>query len=231
VPVGHPFFGRLSECECKRREKEVRRAADLRRLSNLEAFLEAYDFDAFDPSVEGTEEAYREAVAYARDPTGRWLLLHGNCGAGKTHLAAAIALRVMEQGKSVYFAVVPDLLDHLRSTFDPNSGVAYDQRFDDIRNAWLLVLDDLGTENTTPWAREKLYQIFNHRYNERLPTIVTSNRDHHELDERVVSRLLDRNLTRDVVIDAEDYRRRGRPDYVQGRGRSRSGRGGKTNWA
>jgi DNA replication protein DnaC len=217
VPVGHPFFGRLSECECKRREKEVRRAADLRRLSNLEAFLEAYDFDAFDPSVEGTEEAYREAVAYARDPTGRWLLLHGNCGAGKTHLAAAIALRVMEQGKSVYFAVVPDLLDHLRSTFDPNSGVAYDQRFDDIRNAWLLVLDDLGTENTTPWAREKLYQIFNHRYNEQLPTVVTSNQDFNRIEERVLSRLLDTRLTRYVHVDTQDYRQRRLPQPGNGR--------------
>ena len=44
-----------------------------------------------------------------------------------------------------------------------------DDRFTAIRGAFLLVLDDLGTENTTPWAREKLYQIFNHRYVERLP--------------------------------------------------------------
>jgi len=207
VPVGHPFFGRLSECACKRREREERRAEDLRRLSNLDPFIAEYDFDAFDTTVDGAQEAYREALAYAENPTG-WLFLHGNCGVGKTHLAAAIALQVMEQGKTVYFAVVPDLLDHLRSAFDPDSAVGYDQRFTDIRNAWLLVLDDLGTENTTPWAREKLYQIFNHRYNEQLPTVVTSNQDFKRIEERVLSRMLDTRLTRYLHIDAADYRRR-----------------------
>ncbi|MCA9879400.1 MAG: ATP-binding protein, partial [Thermomicrobiales bacterium] len=146
-----------------------------------------------------------------------WLYLHGSVGVGKTHLAVAAALEIRERNGSVLFAVVPDLLDHLRTTFDPAQGIAYDDRFTAIRNAFLLVLDDLGTENTTPWAREKLYQIFNHRYVERLPTIITSNQDHRHVDERILSRLLDTHLTRDVLIEAEDYRRRGRADYTRGR--------------
>ena len=115
---------------------------------------------------------------------------------------------MVRQKLSVLFAVVPDLLDHLRATFDPGSGVAYDDRFNAIRNAQLLVLDDLGTENTTPWAREKLYQIFNHRYNEQLPTVITSNQDFKRIEERVLSRILDTRLTRYLHIDAEDFRRR-----------------------
>ena len=63
------------------------------------------------------------------------------------------------------FVVVPDLLDHLRATFSPTSTVSYDRRFEEIRTTPLLVLDDLGTQAMTPWAREKLYQLFNHRYN------------------------------------------------------------------
>ena len=211
VPVGNPFFGRIAECDCKLREKEQRRADDLRRLSNLDAFLD-YDFDSFDAYDEGLEEAFEAAVRYARDPKG-WLFFHGNCGVGKTHLAVAIAHEVMRQDRTVLFAVVPDLLDHLRSTFDPATSVAYDQRFHDIRNAWLLVLDDLGTENTTPWAREKLYQIFNHRYNEQLPTVITSNQDFKRIEERVLSRLLDTRLTRYLHLDAEDFRQR-RPSPV-----------------
>jgi DNA replication protein DnaC len=136
---------------------------------------------------------------------------------GKTHLAVATALEIRERNGSVYFAVVPDLLDHLRATFDPARGVAYDDRFNQIRGAPLLVLDDLGTENTTPWAREKLYQIINHRYVERLLTIVTSNQSHDKIDERILSRLLDTHLTRDITIDAADYRRRERSDYTRGR--------------
>ncbi len=217
VPVGHAQFGRLIHCECRFSEQAERERETLRRLSNLDGFTR-HTFEDFEP-VAGTEEAFEVARAFARDPDPehRWLYLRGGVGVGKTHLAVATALEIRERNGSVYFAVVPDLLDHLRATFDPARGVAYDDRFNAIRGAFLLVLDDLGTENTTPWAREKLYQIINHRYVERLPTIVTSNQDHRHVDERILSRLLDTHLTRDILIDTEDFRRRGRPDYTKGR--------------
>ena len=221
VPVGHPNFGRLIHCECRFSEQAERERETLRRLSNLDGFTR-HTFEDFEP-VPGTEEAFDVARAFARDPDPehRWLYLRGGVGVGKTHLAVATALEIRERNGSVYFAVVPDLLDHLRATFDPARGVAYDDRFNQIRGAPLLVLDDLGTENTTPWAREKLYQIINHRYVERLLTIVTSNQSHDKIDERILSRLLDTHLTRDIHIDAADYRRRERSDYTRGRSRSR----------
>jgi DNA replication protein DnaC len=207
VPVGHPNFGRIFPCQCTVERREARMIDELRRLSNLDAFADR-TFESFDSEADGVAEAYATAIRYARNPHG-WLFLHGNCGTGKTHLAVAIAHYAMERQKlSVLFSVVPDLLDHLRATFDPGNGVAYDDRFNAIRNAQLLVLDDLGTENTTPWAREKLYQIFNHRYNEQLPTVITSNQDFKRIEERVLSRILDTRLTTYVHIDAEDYRRR-----------------------
>jgi DNA replication protein DnaC len=207
VPVGHTNFGRLIPCQCTVERREAKMVDDLRRLSNLDAFADR-TFESFDADIDGVEEAYDATVRYARNPHG-WLFLHGNCGGGKTHLAASIANYAMERQKlSVLFAVVPDLLDHLRATFDPGNGVAYDDRFNAIRNAQLLVLDDLGTENTTPWAREKLYQLFNHRYNEQLPTVITSNQDFKRIEERVLSRILDTRLTTYIHIDAEDFRRR-----------------------
>jgi DNA replication protein DnaC len=207
VPIGHPNFGRLFKCECKLQEEAARHRDDLQRISNLHAFADK-TFKDFDPEVDGVSEAYRIAYRYALNPDG-WLFLHGNCGCGKTHLAAAIANHMIsDRGMIVSFNVVPDLLDHLRATFDPGAGVAYDDRFNAVRNAPLLILDDLGTENTTPWAREKLYQIFNHRYNEQLPTVITSNQDFKRIEERVLSRLSDTRLTTYVHIDAEDYRRR-----------------------
>jgi DNA replication protein DnaC len=214
VPVGHPSFGRLFQCQCKIEDLAERSRDHVRRLSNLDGFTQ-HTFAQFE-AVPGVEEAFAAAREFARNPEG-WLYLRGGVGVGKTHLAVAAALEIRERTGSVLFAVVPDLLDHLRTTFDPNNGVAYDDRFNAIRGAFLLVLDDLGTENTTPWAREKLYQIFNHRYVERLPTIVTSNQDHRHVDERILSRLLDTHLTRDVHLDAEDFRRRERHDYTRGR--------------
>lgn len=209
VPVGHPMFGRLTVCECKRRELDEKHAETLQQLSNLDVFTQQ-TFEDFDPDVQGTAEAYDAALQFAREPAHRWLFLSGPCGTGKTHLAVAISKHVMQwHNMSVYFAVVPDLLDHLRATFDPNSGTAYDERFTMIRNAQVLVLDDLGTENATPWAREKLYQIINHRYMEQLPTVITSNVDQRKVDDRIMSRILDHRLTQHIEMDAEDYRRPG----------------------
>jgi DNA replication protein DnaC len=118
---------------------------------------------------------------------------------------------------------VPDLLDYLRATFAPDSESSYDKRFHAVRTTELLILDDLGTENTTPWAREKLFQIVNSRYLERLPTVFTTNVDLDKLDGRIRSRLCDTQLSQLVYIDAEDYRLRGSGirHTRNGRGKSR----------
>lgn len=214
-PVGHPMFGRMMPCVCKEKEIEERRTEELKKLSNLEVFSHQ-TFEEFESDIDGVSEAYESAVEFAQEPGHRWLFMYGPCGTGKTHLAVSIARYAMQwHNMSVYFAVVPDLLDHLRATFDPSSGSAYDDRFNSIRNAQLLVLDDLGTENATPWAKEKLYQIINHRYMEQLPTVITSNVDQRKVDDRIMSRILDHRLTNYVVMDAEDFRRPGDPQKMR----------------
>jgi DNA replication protein DnaC len=209
VPVNHPSFGQVYECDCRLRDIAQNRLEKLRKLSNLNAFS-ASSFDDFEHDIPGTMRAYEEALSFAGDPTHRWLVLSGPVGVGKTHLAVAIAQYAIEQNSmAAYFAAVPDLMDHLRASFAPNAEEGYDERFEEIRTAQLLVLDDLGTENTTPWAQEKLYQIINHRYVERLPTVITTNADIRNIDDRIASRMLDHRLTTLVEIDATDYRRPG----------------------
>jgi DNA replication protein DnaC len=220
VRYGDPNFGVLITCQCKQQLKEERRFQELERLSNLGG-LRDKRFAAFDRTVPGVQRAYTRAVEYARNPQG-WFVLFGGYGCGKTHLAAAIANSVLEQHVPVLFSVVPDLLDHLRSTFGPSSETAYDDQFELVRDVPLLVLDDLGTENTTGWAREKLYQIMNHRYNYALPTVITSNREPKDIDPRILSRMLDTQLCPErIVIEAGDYRRR---PAEQRQVRPRSGR-------
>jgi DNA replication protein DnaC len=206
VPVGDPNFGVLMTCACKQPDKEARAHGELLRLSNLEPFRDK-TFENFDRTITGVQRAFTRAREYARRPQG-WLIFFGGYGCGKTHLAAAIANEALERHYRVLFAIVPDLLDHLRSTFGPNSEIGYDERFETIRDVPLLILDDLGTENTTPWAREKLYQIINHRYNFSLPTVITSNRDPKDIDPRVLSRMFDAVLCPErILIEADDYRR------------------------
>lgn len=209
VPVGHPSFGQVYECECRKRDVAHERLEKLRKLSNLSSFSKS-SFDDFDPGIAGTMAAFEEAISFAQDPSHRWLVLSGPVGVGKTHLAVAIAQYAIEQHSlPAYFAAVPDLMDHLRSSFSPNSAEGYDERFEEVRTAALLVLDDLGTENATPWAQEKLYQIINHRYVERLPTVITTNVDLRKIDDRIASRMLDHRLSTHVEIDASDFRRPG----------------------
>jgi len=150
------------------------------------------------------QKALKAAYTYAEKPRG-WLVFMGGYGSGKTHLAAAIANYRAGLGDPPLFIMVPDLLDHLRATFSPNSNVAFDRRFDDIRTAPLLVLDDLGTQSMTPWVREKLYQLFNYRYNRELPTVITTADSLDEMDARIRSRLLDARLCSIYAITVSSY--------------------------
>lgn len=193
-------------CVCKQQELSQRAAEKLYELSNLGPFADK-TFENFNPAVPGVQGAFYAAQKYAERPQG-WLIMFGNYGAGKTHLAAAIANELLNNHYRVLFAVVPDLLDHLRATFGPSSEVEYDERFEAIRDVQVLILDDLGTENTTPWAREKLFQIVNHRYNYALSTVFTSNRKPEDIDPRIFSRMSDRALSNHhIMIEAGDYRR------------------------
>ena len=212
VPVDHPDFGKLTPCPCRLAEMAERRVATLRTLSDLDT-LSHMTFETFTPEGHGLPPdkqanlrwAYDEARAFANNPSG-WLILKGGYGCGKTHLAAAIANSCVERGEPVLFITVPDLLDHLRASFAPSSPAGYDSRFEEVRTVSVLVLDDLGTEHSTPWAQEKMFQIFNHRYNAHLPTVITTNHELEEIPLRLRSRLVDPDLARIISITAPDYR-------------------------
>ncbi len=83
--------------------------------------------------------------------------------------------------------------------------MAFDRRFDEIRMAPLLMLDDLGTQSMTPWVKEKLYQLFNYRYNAELPTVITTSDSLDEMDPRIRSRLLDGKLCSIYAITVSAY--------------------------
>ena len=170
-------------------------------------------FDSFDSKRvnlpleqrQNLEMAYRLAVDFANSPEG-WLVFQGVNGCGKTHLASAIVNSRYQQKKSALFVVVPDFLDHLRSTFSPDSKTSYDRLFEGVRNTPLLVLDDFGEQATTPWAQEKLYQVINHRYNARLATVITTSCSLDEIETRISSRLADPKISMLFNITAPDYR-------------------------
>ncbi len=216
VPLGHEKFGRLESCVC--RAKDVAKSARNRlfALSNLDR-LSHLRFENF--SASGNEKAefrtqqerdslfkaFETCESFARLQKG-WLLLEGGYGCGKTHLAAAIANDAVSRGIPTLFITVPDLLDSLRFAYnDPET--TFEQRFEEIRRADLLILDDFGTQNATAWAQEKLFQIINFRYINKLPTVITTNLMLDEIEGRIRSRLQDEDFVKHVKISAPDYRR------------------------
>ncbi len=210
-----PQFGRAVRCSCRAAEDEEQRLDRLAQLSQLGA-LQHCTFDAFLPAGHGLtpnkqrnlKVAYEICRSFAENPSG-WLVLKGGYGCGKTHLAAAIANARLTKGQPALFVNTPDLLDHLRAAYSPHAVTGYDDRFNQVRNAGLLILDDLGAQSNTEWAQEKLYQIFNHRYNARLPTVITTNQELEAIEIRIQSRMVDPGLVQIIHIAAPDFRRAG----------------------
>ncbi|MFU8826646.1 MAG: ATP-binding protein [Brevefilum sp.] len=212
LPIEHPDFGKMVPCACRSDEIVQSAKARLFRMSSLEA-LHNLRFDNFEKrghigmakhQADSLENAYNQALNFAEHRQG-WLLMLGRYGCGKTHLAAAIANHAIEAGISTLFLTVPDLLDWLRYAYG-GAEMSFEERFEEIRETPLLVLDDFGTQNATPWAQEKIYQIINHRYVNQLPTVVTSNFMINDFEGRIRSRLQDPNLVTVVKILAPDYR-------------------------
>lgn len=215
LPSGRPDFAKVVSCQCTGGETEEERLSRLRQDSgDLKLkLLRNMTFENFDPKranlkpeqSQNLERVYKAAKDYANEPEG-WLVLQGTNGCGKTHLAAAIGNYQLKKGKPVLFEFVPDLLDHLRSTFSPDSKVTYDELFDRVKTSPLLILDDFGEQASTPWAQEKLYQVISHRYNDRLPTVITTCLSLDEIELRISSRLIDGKVGTVFGIKVPDYR-------------------------
>ncbi len=212
VPLDDPRFSEAVPCRCMADELARRELESVRSFAQMAALAEM-TFETFQVEAPGNSPdqvlslraAFEAAREFAANPSG-WLLLRGGYGCGKSHLAAAIVNERLRRGLPALFVVLPDLLDELRATFADDSADSYEDRFEAVREVPLLVLDDLGAQAPTPWAAEKLYQLLNHRYNNRLPTVVTTNCRLEDLDDRIRSRLCHVGLVRAVEIRALDFR-------------------------
>ena len=226
VPFGHEKFGKLESCICRARDVAVSARNCLFAMSILEG-LGNLSFENFNTSGnekakfmtpqerENLHQAFEACEEFARLQDGLperersqsgWLLLEGGYGCGKTHLAAAIANNAVSKGVPTLFITIPDLLDSLRFAYN-DSETTFEQRFDEIRTAELLILDDFGTQNATPWAQEKIFQVMNYRYINKMSTVITTNMMLDAFEGSVRSRLQDDELVKHLKISAPDYRR------------------------
>ncbi|MDX2175092.1 MAG: ATP-binding protein [Candidatus Sumerlaeia bacterium] len=120
------------------------------------------------------------------------LILKGGTGCGKTHLALAILRVVVEHGHTGLYVNFSDLLTRLRETYGDASAETEAEVLGKVNTPELVVLDDLGAENTTDWVRDRLYLIINRRYESQRSVVLTTNCTIAELDQRLGKRTVSR---------------------------------------
>lgn len=107
---------------------------------------------------------------------GTGLLFIGPPGGGKTHLAVAVLIELIERlGVRGRFVELTALVKHIQSTFEPGTAATRTEILDPLLDAQVLVLDELGAQKLTPFVQDLLYLLINHRYTRRLPTLFTTN--------------------------------------------------------
>ncbi len=175
IPTLEAVGGRLYEGYAICRHERSRRAQErIDRLLQSAKIPQAYAADTFDDYevTAGNHDAVRAAHWVLAPNNRRGIFLHGRRGTGKTKLAAIIANEKAKAGCPVLFSSVPDLMADIRSTFDAGTTPTTVRA---VKETPCLVLDDLGSEKMSEWVGEQLFCIVNHRYNQGLQTIVTSN--------------------------------------------------------
>lgn len=131
---------------------------------------------------------------------GKWFYFYGTPGTGKTYASLSICQMALGDEKFVYFTTLIDLLSNLRPSGDERRTMIY------AKHADVLVIDDLGQEKMTEWARSQLYAILNHRWSEKKQTIITSNKpmsDLKNINEAIYSRVASQSLEFDFSLEKD----------------------------
>ena len=116
---------------------------------------------------------------YKEQKPVKGLYLSGNFGSGKSYLVSAMINELVKSGYKGALVCYPEFLRSLKASF----GKDFEEQFDYAKNADLLLLDDIGAENITPWSRDEiLFSILQYRMDEKLPTFFTSNLTLDELE-------------------------------------------------
>ena len=147
-----------------------------------------YKFDNFAPNTSNKKvldnlKKYSEKLV--NDIEKKGLILIGDNGVGKTHLACSIANKLIENGTPVIYGTLINLLAELRNSYDTDNNISEMEIIKLYENVDLLIIDDLGKEKPSEWGLEKLFTIVNSRYENNLPVIITTNYNQNALVERL----------------------------------------------
>lgn len=163
----------------KKRMAKMQRINRLIGQSGLKKRFQQRTFENFQTDTAERARCYKIAKRYADTfsehyARGEGLYIEGTNGTGKTHLAAAIALQLLNEGIPVICKTSSDMFTDIKKAYD-GGDMGESQILDIYKTADLLIIDDLGKEQCSDWSMSTLYSILNDRYEDMKPTIVTTN--------------------------------------------------------
>ena len=195
-----PEFIEYERCTCKKsinywkeidmKDQEQKKRQHYKEIINqfysqnyISKRLKEYKFDNFKVT-----DINKKEVEIAKDYTNKCinnklengLIITGNSGVGKTHLAASISNELIQKDILVLMGRLTSLLDMIKETFKDNSK-SENELIDLFSNLDMIVIDDLGTEKISQWALDKLYTIIENRNENKLPIIITTRFDKQNL--------------------------------------------------
>ncbi|MCE4963040.1 ATP-binding protein [Staphylococcus haemolyticus] len=196
------------EAEQQRKQKYLNRIFN---QSNVNASLRDVTVNSYQPQNDHQILAKNTAIEYVKGfsvDKPKSLILQGSYGTGKSHLAYAIAKAIKQQGYSVAFMHIPMLMERIKATYNRNATETTDELVQLLSSIDLLVLDDVGVENTEH-TLNKLFSIVDNRVGKN--NIFTTNFSDKELNQnmnwqRINSRM--KQNARTVRVLGEDFRGR-----------------------
>lgn len=169
---GKPYYAEVAcKCECMRVRDELRRIHN----SGLSKLLKRYTFRAYQATEEWQRTALQEACQYARDPEG-WFFYGGQPGCGKTHICTAMVGALLKAGRAAKYMLWQDDITKIKQSV--NDAEVYEALINSYKTAEILYIDDFFKTRRGDFVStadvNATFKIINYRYNEELPTIISS---------------------------------------------------------
>lgn len=156
------------------------------------------DFEGYRAASKGQREVLRVCQQYADEfkdhfSDGRCVLLVGNVGTGKTHLASAIASAIIRKhGAMAVYRTLYSLMQYVKGSFDSKADYTEAQAYENLITPHLLIIDEIGATKQTEFEQATLFNVINGRYEQKRPTLIISNLMPAELDKALGDRVMDR---------------------------------------
>ena len=163
-------------CDCRAQG----RAERLEDRAQIPPLYRNKSFENFS-APEGSElnRVYKDVYTYANGFPAAvaypGLLLIGEPGTGKTHLAVAAFRRIIANGHEGLFSDYQNLLDRIRSGYDASSNSSDKEAYRVALDSEVLFLDDLGAHRVTDWVLDTITSIITYRCNNQKALIATTN--------------------------------------------------------